>query len=233
MRYGYCGDDRDTSVGSGRQSYALALMSAGVLCRSEIWKRDVSISRTPRFLTWEKAHHSLASGYVLRWSINNNLHQVILEAIDDRSAATLLHDVMYRNLSTTLAAEEVVWAATAKGSDVYLESLSLQIGFLASGYSFLYLQTVDLVKGVLSFLELSIDAKLRELVTALGDAMKLDGGRLFKEDQETKELIHDLINLNRLIARAWRRKSGEDRDRRFRWRAVYIECGVGRPSWFS
>ncbi len=123
---------------------------------------------------------------------------------------------MYRNLSTTLAAEEVVWAATAKGSDVYLESLSLQIGFLASGYSFLYLQTVDLVKGVLSFLELSIDAKTRELVTALGDAMKLDGGRLFKEDQETKELIHDLINLNRLIARAWRRKSGEDRDRRFR-----------------
>lgn len=75
---------------------------------------------------------------------------------------------------------------------------------------------MDLVKGVLSFLELSIDAKTRELVTALGDAMKSDGGRLFKEDQETKELIHDLINLNRLIARAWRRKSREDRDRRFR-----------------
>jgi len=105
-------------------------MSAGVLCRSEIWKRNVSISRNPRFLTREEAHHSLASGYVLRWSINNNLHRVILEAIDDRSAATLLHDVMYGNLSTTLAAEEVVWAATAKSSDVYLESLSLQIVFL-------------------------------------------------------------------------------------------------------
>jgi len=44
---------------------------------------------------------------------------------------------MYGNLSTTLAAEEVVWVATAKSSDVYLESLSLQIGFLASEYSFL------------------------------------------------------------------------------------------------
>jgi len=89
---------------------------------------------------------------------------------------------------------------------------------------------VDLVKGVLSFLEFSIDAKTRELVTAPGDVMKSDGGRLFKEDQETKKLIHDLINLNRLIARAWRRKSGEDRDHRFRWRAVSIECGVGRSS---
>ncbi len=48
-----------------------------------------------------------------------------------------LHDVVYGNLSTTLAAEEVVWAATAKSSDVYLKSLSLQIGFLASEYSFL------------------------------------------------------------------------------------------------
>ncbi len=75
---------------------------------------------------------------------------------------------------------------------------------------------MDLVKGVLRFLEISIDAKTRELATALGDAMKSDGGRLFKEDQETKELIYDLINRNRLIARAWRRKSGEDRDHRFR-----------------
>jgi len=108
---------------------------------------------------------------------------------------------MYGNLSTTLAAEEVVWAATAKSSDVYLGSLSLQIVFCGSEYSFLQLQLVDLIKAVLSFPEFPTDARLRFTLEALGDAMQLSYGRLFEEGRETEELIDDCVNLDCFVVR--------------------------------
>jgi len=141
----------------------------------------------------------------LRWKVNSNLRQAILEISEDDPVRRLLYSVVYGYTSTTLATKEMLSSITnTKDLDTYLSSLSLQALFLASEYPFLQPQLVDLINTILSnpsFPEESKDQFSSEMMTAISDTARSNYGHLFDKKNRTKDLIDDHINLHRFLAR--------------------------------
>jgi hypothetical protein len=141
----------------------------------------------------------------LRWKVNSNLRQAILEGSEDDPVTRLLYSVVYGYTSTTLATEEMLSSNTnTKDLNTYLSRLSIQALFLASEYPFLQPQLVDLINTILSnpsFPEESKDQFSSGMITDISDTTKSNYGHLFDEKQRTKDLIDDHINLHRFLAR--------------------------------
>lgn len=138
----------------------------------------------------------------LRWKISSNLRQAIFEDSGDDPITGLLYNFISGNTSCALAASDIISSISNK--EDLATDISTQIIFLASEYPFLQPQLVDLITCLLSNPDLPEEPKAQcssQLATTIGDTAASNYAHLFENQERTKDLIHDHINLHRFLAR--------------------------------